>query len=103
MRFHVLYRPKFQAPPEQLPAMFEGAQAWKERHQEHIEVDGLFPGQGGGFGIVDVPDVETLQQMLGEMPFTPFAEVEIHPMLDAQTGWARAKELMEQQLQAMAG
>lgn len=53
--------------------------------------------------MVDVPDAETLQRMLGEMPFTPFAEVEIRPFLDAETGWAQAKEMIQARLQAMQG
>lgn len=102
MRFLVTFTPKFQPPLDQLPAMFDGATAWKERHQEHIETLGVFPSQGGG-GVLDVPDLETLQRMLGEMPFTPFAEVEVRPFLDADTGWAQAKEIIQARLQAMAG
>ena len=84
MRVLVIGTPKFQIPPEQLLEVTEGAIAWKERHSDSIELFGGFVG-GGGFAIVNTPDEETLNQIVIEMPFSWFSDVQARPCVDGDT------------------
>lgn len=102
MRFLTVSTPRGGLPPEQLPAMFDGAMAWEDRHRDHIEILGMFPG-GGGFAIFDVPDEQTLYRMVAEMPFTPFSDILVRPFVDSQIGWGQAKEAVQGMLEAMRG
>jgi hypothetical protein len=85
VRALVIGRPRFQVPPEQLSGMVQGALDWFERHQGSIVVSGAFPA-GGGFAVLDVPDVETLNQLILEWPLTPVSENQVEPFIDAQAG-----------------
>jgi hypothetical protein len=98
MRALVIGRPKFQVPPEQAPEMVQGALEWYERYQDSFQAFGTFFG-GGGFGIVDVPDAETLNRMIVEMPFTPYCEITVEPFVEGDTGFRQFQEAM----QAMTG
>jgi muconolactone delta-isomerase len=91
MQFLVVAKPQFQAPPDQLPAMIEAAMEWTDRYANELKEFGTFPG-GGGFGIADVPDVETLNQMIVEMPFSPFSTHEIYPIVPGATGLSQLRE-----------
>jgi len=81
MRALVVATPKFPIVPEQLPAMIEGALAWHDRYQEHFDAFGSFIG-GGGFAVVNVPDEETLNQIVIEMPFAWFSDLTVHPFVE---------------------
>ena len=91
MRVLVVATPRFQIPPEQLPGVIEAAMAWQERHQDRIETLGLFVG-GGGFGIVNAPDETSLNQIMIELPFTWFSEMQVRPFVDGATGWRQLQE-----------
>ena len=91
MRVLVVGTPKFPVPPDQLPAMADAALAWYQRYQDRMEVFGNFPG-GGGFGVVNVDDAETLNQMMLEMPFTPFSEVEVRPVVPGETAFHQLRD-----------
>jgi muconolactone delta-isomerase len=41
---------------------------------------------GGGFGVIDIDDSAELQRIIAEHPFTLFADVEIRPVVDPDTG-----------------
>ena len=97
MHVLVIGTPKFQVPPEQLPGVVEGALAWSERHRDSIEFFGSFVG-GGGFGVLNVPDEETLNQIVIEMPFSWFSDVQVHPFVDGEAGLRQ----LQRALQAMA-
>jgi hypothetical protein len=92
----VIGTPKFQIPPEQMPGLVEGALAWSERYRDNIELLGNFVG-GGGFGVLNVPDEETLNQIVIEMPFAWFSELHVHPFVDGQAGFRQ----LQRALQAM--
>jgi hypothetical protein len=97
VRVLVIGTPKFQVPPEQMPGVVEGALAWSERYRDNLELFGNFVG-GGGFGVLNVPDEETLNQIVIEMPFVWFSDVQVHPFVDGVTGMRQ----LQRALQAMA-
>ena len=68
MRFLVISTPKYQVPLEQLPGLLAAEREWYDRNREYLETYGWFP-EGGGFGVADVPDVETLSRINNEHPF----------------------------------
>jgi hypothetical protein len=86
MRALVVGTPKFPVGPEQMPAMVEGALAWYERYRDHFQAFGTFIG-GGGFAVVDVPDEQTLNQMVIEMPFAWVSDVSVRPFIEGITGF----------------
>ena len=97
MRVLIVGTPKFQIPPDQLPSIVEGAIAWHERYEEKFESFGLFPG-GGGFGVVNVKDEVELNQLIIEMPFTWFSDVQVRAAVEADVGWQQ----LQQAVQAMS-
>jgi hypothetical protein len=98
MRVLVVAKPRGTVPPDQLPGLLDRAQQWYERYQDRFEVFGSFPG-GGGFAALDVADEETLHQMVLEMPFSPFSELDITPYTPGDTGF----RLAQQAFAAMSG
>jgi hypothetical protein len=93
MKFLVVATPKFLAPPEMIPALIDGAEGWQQRYEDKFEAFGLFPG-GGGFAIANVSDEAELHRMIVEMPFSPFSDHEIRPIVDPATGWRQAREAL---------
>jgi muconolactone delta-isomerase len=91
MRFLVVATPKFPASPEIVPALIDGAEQWQKRYAGKLEVFGVFPG-GGGFAVVDVSDEAELHRMIVEMPFSPFSEHMIQPVVDGATAWRQSRE-----------
>jgi hypothetical protein len=98
MRALVIGTPKFQIPPDQLPAVVDGAISWYERHQDKFESFGTFPG-GGGFGVVEVADEIELNQLIIEMPFSWFSDVEVRLFVPGVEGLHQFKQAVD----AMAG
>jgi muconolactone delta-isomerase len=85
MRFAIIYRPgNNPAPPEQIPDMVQAMGDWMQRHGERLETTEFFVG-GGGFGIIDTDDPDVVQRLITENPFTPYAEIELRPLIDPQT------------------
>jgi Domain of unknown function (DUF3303) len=91
MRFLVVATPKFPAPPEIVPGLIARAQEWQERYDDKFEVFGIFPG-GGGFAVAEVSDEAELHRMIVEMPFSPFSEHMIQPVVDGATAWRQTRE-----------
>ena len=98
MRIVVISRPRFPIPPDQLPALMQAFAAWRERYRSMSESFEFFAGGGGGFGVVNVPDEATLNQMMIEYPFTVFNDQEIRPVLEGDKALAQ----WQAALQAMA-
>jgi hypothetical protein len=98
MRALVIGRPKFQVPPEQAPEIVQGALDWYERYKDSFTAFGTFLG-GGGFGVVEVDDAETLNRMIVEMPFAQYSEMTVETFVEGDTGFRQFQEAM----QAMAG
>jgi hypothetical protein len=91
MRALVVGTPKFLVSPEEAPQMVAGALAWYERYKDRFEAFGTFIG-GGGFAVVNVPDEETLNQMVIEMPFSWVSDVSVRPFVDGATGFQQLQE-----------
>ena len=98
MRIVVISRPKFPVPPDQLPALIQAFAAWRERYRSVSESFEFFAGGGGGFGVVNVPDEATFNQIMIEYPLGPFSELEIRPVLDGDKALAQ----LQAAIQAMA-
>jgi hypothetical protein len=85
MRFAIIYRPGASAPPpEQQSAIVEGMGEFMQRHGDKLESADFFVG-GGGIGIIDTDDPALVQRLIAENPFTPYAEIEIRPLIDPAT------------------
>lgn len=91
MKFLVIATPKFPAPPELVPSLIDRAEEWEKRYNDKFEAFGLFPG-GGGFAIANVSDEADLHRIILEMPFSPFSDHVIRPIVDGATGWRQARE-----------
>jgi hypothetical protein len=94
MKALVIGLPKFQIPPDQLSSIVEGAIEWQERHQDKLSAFGSFPG-GGGFGIVEVADEAELNQLIIEMPFSWFSDVQVRPFVEGVTGLQQLKQAVD--------
>ena len=92
MRVAVIYRPKNAPPPEHMPQMMQGMAEWVSRYQDRMETIYFFAG-GGGFGVLDIDDSTELQRILAEHPFTPFADVEIRPVVEPGTALKTLQEV----------
>ncbi len=80
MRVAVIYRPKNTPPVDQMADMFRAMGEWVQRYQEKAESIDFFVG-GGGMGVFEFMDEAELYRMVAEHPFTPFADVEIRPVV----------------------
>jgi hypothetical protein len=98
MRVMVLVQPRYFVPPDQFPQLMQGFVDWRERYRDRMEVFEFFVG-GGGFGVINVPDEATLNQMFIEYPFSPFSSMEFRPILDGDA----ALRQWQSALQAQAG
>lgn len=96
MRFLVISTPKHQVPLEQLPGLLAAEREWYDRNREYLEAYGWF-ADGGGFGIADVPDVETLSRVNWEHPFAYNSEIQIRAVVDADVAVQQVRILLEQQ------
>jgi Domain of unknown function (DUF3303) len=81
MRFAIIYRPGTAPPPEQVSDIVQATGDWMQRHGDKLESTDFFVG-GGGIGVVDTDDAELVQRLIAENPFTPYAEIEIRPLID---------------------
>lgn len=101
MRFLVTSNSKFPAPPEIAGGLFDGMTAWVEENKASgkIELAFSFPGRAAGGAILNVESLEELDAILNAAPMTPFAEVEVQPIVDLVDSLARGKAAF----QAMAG
>ena len=93
MRALVIGKPKFQVPTEQAPELIQKSVDWYERYEDSFTAFGTFFG-GGGFGIVDVEDEAALNEMIVEMPFTPYTEITVEPFVEGDTGFRQFREAM---------
>ena len=98
MRAMVLIRPQSPPPLDLLPTLFDGFAAWRARHRDSMESFEFFAGGGGGFGVVNVADEATLNQIMVEYPLLPFSEVEVHPLVDGDTALDQWRQTLQQMM-----
>jgi muconolactone delta-isomerase len=91
MRFLVIAEPNVAAPPDLLPSLVAAEKEWRDRYADRLEAYAWFAAGGGGTGIIDVDDAETLFQAINEHPFCPYTRTEVRPLADA-AGAARRLE-----------
>jgi hypothetical protein len=91
VRVAIIYRPKSPPPQEALPALMQGMAGWVEKYSKRISPLEFFVG-GGGFGVIDVDDSAELHRIIAEHPFTPYADVEIRPVLSPAEAMANLRE-----------
>jgi hypothetical protein len=96
MRFLVISTPKHKLPVEQLPGLLAAEREWYDRNREYLEEYGWFADKGG-FGLVDVPDLETLSRINKEHPFFYNSETEIRAIVDADVAVQQVRTLLELQ------
>jgi hypothetical protein len=87
MRFLVISTPRQPLAPDQLPPLLEAERAWRERYAGRLHAYGWF-AEGGGYGVADVDDLETIHRMACEHPLAPFSETTIRPVLGADVASA---------------
>jgi len=92
MRVAIIYRPKSPPPQEALPALMQGMAAWVEKYSNRISPLEFFAG-GGGYGVIDVDHSAELHRILAEHPFTPYADVEIRPVLSPAEAMENLREV----------
>lgn len=92
MRLAVIYRPRQAPPVDQLPALVQGTADWLERYRGSAESLQLFVG-GGGVAIIEMNKSAELHRMVAENPFTPYADVEIRPVVDADEAMKNLREV----------
>jgi len=91
MRVAIIYRPKSPAPLEAIPALMQAMAAWVEKYGNRISPLEFFAA-GGGYGVIDVDDSAELHRILAEHPFTPYADVEIRPVLSPAAAMENLRE-----------
>ena len=96
MRAFVLVEPKFFTPREIFPTLLEGFAAWRDANREHMESFEFFAGGGGGFGIFNGPDEETLNRIMFQYPFFPYSLITVRPILDGDTALGQLREIMSE-------
>jgi len=96
MKFLVIQTPTYEVPIEQVPGMLAAERDWYDRNREYLDAYGWFV-EGGGFGIADVPDAETLSRVNSEHPFERASTTQIHVIVDADVAVRQVRELLEQQ------
>ena len=96
MRFLVIQTPKYPLPLEEIPGLLAAEREWYDRNREHLEAYGWF-ADAGGFGLVDVPDAETLSRLSREHPFARSADIQMRAVVDADVAVQQVRTLLEQQ------
>ena len=96
MRFLVISTPIHPVPIEEIPGLLTAEREWYDRNREYLEAYGWFADRGG-FGLVDVPDLETVSRMNREHPFARNSETQIRPVVDADVAVQQIRTLLEQQ------
>lgn len=91
MRFAIIYRPKYPPPPDALPDLLKGMGDWMEKYAGRVEGVQFFVG-GGGCGTIETDDAAELTRLISEHPFTPYADVEIKPLVDPATAMSVLQE-----------
>ena len=82
MRFLVLTEMTAAPPPDVGLQLLAAEQEWRARYADRLETYAWF-ATGGGAGIIDVDDAETLFAAVNEHPFCPYTNVEVRPLADA--------------------
>jgi muconolactone delta-isomerase len=95
MRFLIVSKNKYMAPPEVMPSLVDATLAWTRKYEKQIEQIWSFAGQQAGGGIADVESLEELNTILGEFPLCLFSETEVYPLVDLVVSLQQQKETLQ--------
>jgi len=96
MRFLVTSTPKFPPPPDALPMLVSAMRDWAKRHQSSNKIEQIWGFvTGGGGGIMNVASHEELNAIIAEMPFGPFADTDVRPIIALEVGLNNFAEAMK--------
>lgn len=88
MRVAIIVRPgSTPAPMADVPMLFAGLAKWVETYSTRFETLEFFVA-GGGLAIGEFADAAELQGVLATLPFIPYSDVEIMPVVDPATSLA---------------
>jgi hypothetical protein len=94
MRFLVLADPgTTQIPDDLLPSLFAAEKEWRDRYADRLDFYAWFAA-GGGTGIIDVDDAETLTEAIYTHPFSPYSTTEVRALVDADVAASRLQALL---------
>ena len=94
MRFLVIAEPHTVAPRELVQSLLVAEKEWRDRYADRLDAYAWFAAGGGGTGIIDVDDAETLFQAINEHPFCPYTKTEARPLADADGGARRLEAIL---------
>ena len=97
MRFALTGKTIHQIPPEMFPGLIDAAVAWANKYTTNKKVEHIWHFSGGMAGviIVNVNSAEELNAMIAEFPFAPFAEMEVHALLDFRDAMQQIKQVVQ--------
>ena len=93
MRFLVIADPATAPAPEDLPSLVAAEKEWRNRYADRLDAYAWF-ANGGGTGIIDVDDAESLFQAINEHPFCPYTRVGVRPLVDADSAASRIETVL---------
>jgi hypothetical protein len=94
MRFLVIAEPVVAPAPELIPSLLAAEKDWRDRYADRLDAYAWFAAGGGGTGIIDVDDAETLFQAINEHLFCPYTKTEARPLADADGGARRLEAIL---------
>lgn len=103
MRVLIMSRPKHPAPFEMLLPLMDAFAAWRERYKPIMESFDFFVSGGGGCGIVNAPDDDTLAQMMMEFPWAGFSDTDVLLLVDGDKAMVQQRAVFAQMMSGQGG
>ena len=94
MRVLVTSTPRSTPPPEGISMLIGATIEWYQRHKSKFDIFGSFMG-GGGFAALNVDSEQELNQIMAEMPFTPFSDTLVRPYVAGDAGLRQVQEIFQ--------
>ena len=96
MRVAILVGPGAVSPPlPELPMLLQGFAQWREQWRAKMELFQFWAGRPGGMAVLNVDDEQELSQMMFEFPLTPYATIDVRPVVDGDDALQRLTQTVE--------
>ena len=95
MHVLVVATPRDPIPPDMLGQMIDGSLAWYDRYADKFLAFGTFPA-GGGFGVIEADDTETVSRMIVEMPFSAVSNHDVRIFNPGRVGLEQLRGVLAQ-------
>lgn len=97
MKFLVSSKPKFPVPPEAAPMLLEAMRGWVKKYTASRQIEQIwgYAVGGGGGGILNVASSEELNAVMTELPFGPFSETAVYPILPIEVSLDSFEQAMK--------